>query len=56
MPYDPHTISLEADLSTLAEHPHEDVGEETVVLGSVALVRSLECKTPDGPIGATPPG
>lgn len=56
MPYDPQTISLEAELSTLAEHPYEDVGAQTMVLGSVAPVGSLEYETPDGRVGATPPG
>lgn len=56
MPYDPQTISLEAELSTLAEHPYEDVDARTMVLGSVAPVGSLEYQTPNSPVGAPPPG
>lgn len=54
MPYDPHTISLEAELSTLPEHPYEDVAAQTMVLGSVALAGSPRYPIPD--VGATRPG
>ena len=47
MPYDPHTISLEAELSTLPERPYEDVAAQTMVPGSVALAESPRYPIPD---------
>ena len=55
MPYDPHTISLQAELSTFAEHPYEAAAAQTMILGSVALVGSPDYATPDAQVGATRP-
>lgn len=47
MPYDPHTISLDAELSTLPERPYEDGAAQTMALSSVALAESPRYPIPD---------